>query len=123
MEITAKLVKHFSEPFGKEGKQKTVIVLDTTAKQEYPQQLALTLMGKTQENYLKNQPKYGDNLTVSFDVKSREWNGKYFTEAVAWNVKVENSQPVQQPKRQLLPANADLPPIANGGIDDSDLPF
>jgi hypothetical protein len=32
------------------------------------------------------QAKPGDTLTVSFNAESREWNGKWYTDCVAWKI-------------------------------------
>ena len=81
----------------------------------------------------------GGTYTVSFDVESREWNGKYFTECSAWkavNLDAGQSAQTQQPAAQAptaapapepaaAPANGVSPfPTADAQpADDSDLPF
>lgn len=55
----------------------------------------------------------GSEITVDFNLKSREWNGKYFTDAQAW--KITSSVVANQPPAAPVAA-------ASGGAT-SDLPF
>lgn len=50
----------------------------------YPKKVCLQLFG----DRVNDCPNVGDDVTVSFDAESREWNGKWFTQLNAW--KVEN---------------------------------
>lgn len=58
-------------------------------------------------------PAINDEVKVSFDIDSREYNGRWYTQLSAWKVERKN---VPQPATQSQPAQ---PPTAQG----DDLPF
>ena len=73
------------------------------------------------------QMREGDRVSISVNIESREYNGRWFTEVRAWKV---NRQPdsAGQQARQVPPA--DMPPITaesfEGGSsagEADDLPF
>ena len=69
----------------------------------------------------------GDTLTVQFDVESREFNGKWYTDLKAWSIK--GAQPQGAPAQIPNPPQAPLPPMPgqqfdmNEGNNGDDLPF
>ncbi len=66
--------------------------------------------------------KEGDTIKVSFDLRGREWQGKYFTNLNAWRVQADDSEtPKQQPAGGAeFPSTADEPVFDSA---DDDLPF
>lgn len=67
----------------------------------------------------------GDNIKVSFDLRGREWNGKYFTNLNAWRIeKVESERrdnfPPEEPPFGNFPEAGD-DDLMNSKVDD--LPF
>jgi hypothetical protein len=56
-------------------------------------------------------------VRVSFDIRGREWNDKYFNSLVAW--KVDRLGASAPPQADMPPP---LPPIEDDPISD-DLPF
>lgn len=58
----------------------------------------------------------GDEVTVTFDLRGREYNGRYFTNVVGWKVSGGNEQRTQSPAPQNESANLPI-------IDDDDIPF
>lgn len=63
----------------------------------------------------------GDKVAVSINVESREYNGRWFTEARGWKMTRMTAQPP-------VPGVADMPPFAEEGTPYSgepadDLPF
>ena len=58
----------------------------------------------------------GDTVKVQFDLESREFNGKYYTEVKAW--KVEGGT-----QSDSLPRNESGVGLGGKKEDDSDLPF
>ena len=78
----------------------------------------------------------GGNYNVSFDVESREWQQKWFTEASAWKAVCLDGQqqaPVQQPQTAATAAKPAPTPAPQpqqqqeeengGGENADDLPF
>ncbi|MCG8328877.1 MAG: DUF3127 domain-containing protein [Chitinophagales bacterium] len=66
----------------------------------------------------------GEMINVHFDLRGREWNGKYFTNLNAWRVdkagSAESTPPPAAPEgNSSFPAATDEPPAAA----DDDLPF
>ncbi len=66
----------------------------------------------------------GDMINVHFDLRGREWNGKYFTNLNAWRVEQPGTDTAgadassEPPVSDAFPAAGDEPPAA-----DDDLPF
>ncbi len=67
----------------------------------------------------------GEEIKVHFDLRGREWQGKYFTNLNAWRIEKVSAGKAPDP-----PAAADgegfFPPAENepsGGAADDDLPF
>lgn len=64
---------------------KQQIVIETEG--QYPQQVAFDVINKPE---LLNPFSTGDRVTVSFDVRGREYQGKYYTSLNAWKVNAAN---------------------------------
>jgi hypothetical protein len=65
----------------------------------------------------------GDQVKISFNLSSREYNGRWYTDVSAWRIEPAGSQPQtynQAPAQSApMPVEEDLP----GGFNDNDLPF
>ena len=116
MEITGKLINILPlvTGQGKNGEwRKQEIVIETQA--QYPKKVCLSLWGD-KIDLLKAQ--VGDMITLSFDLESREYNGRWFTEARAWKVTL--------PETQGPPPDDFIPPPPPAGDSEpmiDDLPF
>ena len=89
---------------------------------EYNTKLCVTFFGDKMNEVATLAP--GDKVTVSFNIASREYNGRWFTEARGWRVR-----PVVEsmPQQQSAPVSA-MPPLEQSGeeltsSDGGDLPF
>lgn len=92
--------------------QKREFVIETAG--QYPKKVCMQLFG----DKVNVCPNVGEEVKVSFDVESREWNGKWFTQLNAWKVKRQGAQPApQQPVYQQAQPQAPAMPPAD------DLPF
>ena len=99
--------------------ERQTVVFEQPNKQ-YGKELAVTFMNKGQE--VANL-RVGESYLVSFDIESRNYQGRWYTDVRAWRV-----QPLQP---QAAPAMPDMPPFADepqpaysagaGVIDD--MPF
>lgn len=146
LEITGKLISKLSLLTGtsKSGNnwQKQEFVIETL--DQYPKKVCAQLWGDKTDQL--SQFEIGSTLKVSFDVESREFNGKWYTDLRAWKIESATTQPtvqppastMQQPIAAAVPSASapaqqavnELPPIAEGYAtqntvmsNDDDLPF
>ena len=86
MEITGKIIAVHPEQGGisKAGNEwkKQEYVLETH--DQYPKKICFQIFGADRIAQAAIQP--GEELTVSFDIDSREWQGRWFTSINAWKV-------------------------------------
>ena len=99
-----------------------VFVIETQG--QYPKKVAFKVMGE--DKFKQMGIVMGGTYNVSFDVESREWQGKWFTECQAWRAVRMDGQQAAQPQPQSTnpspqPAQSPIPQQAS---DDNDgLPF
>lgn len=114
-------------------------VIDTGG--QYAKRVCFHVFGD--DKFKQMQLVVGKTYAISFDVESREWNGKWFTECTAWKcvlldnnasnsnvsnnvANVSSSQIVgyvnQNPQNVSQPS-PNIPVSANGNGNDVDLPF
>lgn len=119
MEISGKIIHVLPLATG-EGRNGTWrsqdYVLETY--DQYPRKVCFNLFNDRIEQF---PMAIGDDVTVSFDIESREWNGRWFTSIRAWKVDKKEAGA----SAAAAPAGAPVPPFAPeaGGNDASDLPF
>ena len=102
---------------GKNGEWKKQEFIIETAGQ-YPKKVCVTALGKTVD-YV---PSIGTEVNVSFDIESREYNGKYYTEVKAFKIEtVGNCAPEPNNDEQQYKAN--VQERASADFDASSLPF
>ena len=119
MDISGKLIQllQLQTGSGKNGQwKKQEFILETG--DTYPKKVCIAVWG---DKIDLNSFKIGDPLDVSFDVESREYNGKWYTDVKAWKVNASNgSKPTGSSNKATAPAASqpynDLPP-------GDDLPF
>ena len=88
--------------------QKQCFILDT--KTQYNNIYCFEIFGEEKVNQFNQYNKVGDEVEVSFNVSTNEWNDKYFTSLSAWKVFKATAE-AQEP----APVNADE--------SEDDLPF
>ncbi|MEI6758723.1 MAG: DUF3127 domain-containing protein [Chlorobium sp.] len=84
MQLTARLTALLPEQSGagKNGPwKKQDIIVETEG--QYPKKLCISLWG---EKFDRNLLKVGSKLDISFDLESREFNGKWYTDVKAWKI-------------------------------------
>ncbi len=136
MDIVGKIIQvlPIQEGIGKNGNPWKVqgYVLET--QEQYPRKVQFEVFG---EDRIKNNPcNVDDVVTVSFDIESREFNGRWYTSIRAWRIQqgVVEAAPAApaQPQPAAAPAPAAEPaPAANvetfdaaaGADEGTDLPF
>lgn len=86
MQLTAKLIQVLPLQSGtsKNGEwRKQDIVVETDG--QYPKKVCISIWGdKASESVLQ----IGNILDISFDVESREYNGRWYTDVRAWKVDI-----------------------------------
>ena len=83
---------------------------------KYPQSIKFEVL---KDNVERLSPfVVGDEITVTFDLRGREYNGKYFTNLVAWKIEGRASGGRREPhpvsKQQEAPQSEE---------DEDDIPF
>jgi len=124
-ELVAKLHKIFDQEAVSDRFSKREFVVATEGM--YPQFVKFQL---TQDRCdLISKFAEGQEVKVYFDLKGREWQGKYFTNLNAWKIEAAQSEaPIAQGAEPVMDSSAigDFPkatdaPAANEELDD--LPF
>ena len=65
----------------------------------------------------------GQVVNVAFDVSSKEWNGKWFTQCDCWKVSLaQTQQQVAQPQVMQQQSQQAQAPVQQAPVDDT-LPF
>ena len=130
MEISGKIIHDLGEMSGvsKAGNswKKHEYVLET--KDSYPKQVHFDFFGERADQYPLS---IGDDIKLSFDIESREYNGRWFTSIRGWKAeKADGAAVSQAPVQQAQPVSAApvQQPVAPqqpdfGSSATDDLPF
>ncbi len=125
MEITGKIIVALPEMSGtsKAGNpwKKREYVLET--QETYPKKVHFDFFGERADQY---PLAVGDMVRLSFDIESREYNGRWFTSIRGWKAdKVDASAPTagEIPAPPQVVNSEIAPPPAIGSDDNDDLPF
>lgn len=121
MDIQGKLISLLPEVKGISAKgewKKQEAIIETV--ETYPKKVCFSFWGEKVDD-LKNL-REGANIRVFFNLESREYNGRWYTEARAWKLEVADSGSPQSqgPIDPVYSEPADLSPSSDG-VDD--LPF
>lgn len=125
MEIKGKIIVALPEMTGvsKAGNswKKREYVLET--QETYPKKVHFDFFGERADQY---PLAVGDDITLSFDIESREYNGRWFTSIRGW--RAEKNGETQTMQNVMPPIDPNMPPAppfnampSAGG--DEDLPF
>ncbi len=96
---------------------------------QYPQMVKFQLV--QDKCALVDDYSEGDNIEVEFDLRGREWNGKYFTNLQAWRITRAGEGAGEsgggsggQSQTARAPAAAPVAPSSSAKADfDDDIPF
>jgi hypothetical protein len=117
MELKGKVIQLLQPQtgMGKKGQwKKQEFILETQA--QYPKKVCLSAWGDKIDQY---NLAVGDVITVAVDLESREYNGRWYTEARAWKVDKNGSEG----GNTSAPFPTDEPYAEAGGGSSDDLPF
>ena len=126
MEITGKIILALPEQSGvsKAGNswKKKEYVLETL--DTYPRKVHFDFFGEKADQFPLS---VGQTVKLSFDIESREYNGRWFTSVRGWKAEPADQQMPQQAVNTTVSNNmvGTVPPppdITNTGASD-DLPF
>lgn len=121
MEIKGKIILALPEVSGtsKAGNawKKREYVLET--QETYPKKVHFDFFGERADQYPLN---VGEIVTLSFDIESREYNGRWFTSIRGWKVEKDGATPISAPE-QSLPGDMPTPPAFTTTDESDDLPF
>ena len=139
MDIVGKIIQvlPLQEGVSKTGNPWKVQSYVLETQEQYPRKVCFEIFG---EERIKNNPCNIDDLvTVSFDIESREFNGRWYTSIRAWRVQqgdMTSAQPAAAAPQPVAPAaapqaaTAQPAPAANTQVFDAsaddesgDLPF
>ena len=122
LDITGRLHKVFDTEQKTESFKAREFVIETQG--EYPQFVKFQL---TQDRCdLIENYKEGDSLKVHFDLRGREWQGKYFTNLNAWKIEADGgmSRPASDENFSQDVPQASAPESNIDSREDlDDLPF
>lgn len=111
---TVKLIQD-EQTFGSGFKKREMVV--TVEDGKYPQEINLEFV--QDKVSLLDALQVGQKVTVTFDIRGREYNGRYFNNLQGWKIEAETS----------VNTDAEQPPVfdkgASANLDnfDDDIPF
>lgn len=116
LKITGRVVDILEEQSG-EGRngpwRKQDFILETPG--EYPSKVCITQWGEDIEKFGVAE---GEELTAHIDIRSREYQGRWYTDVKAWRVEKQAGQGGGPGLDALGPPPEEFP-----SADDEDLPF
>lgn len=134
MELIGKIIEEcpIQEGTSRSGNpwKKRMYIVET--QESYPKKVALTVFGSDRVAATEAAVKLGDTVRVSFDLESREYNGRWYTDAMAWRIEPATAQPAapapqqaySQPQTYGEGAPVPPPPAAPAAANsEDDLPF
>ena len=132
MEISGKIIQVLPEQSGvskTSGKEWKLQAYVLETQEQYPRKVHFEVFG---EDRIKANPcQLDDIVTVSFDIESREFNGRWYTSIRAWKIQqgvvtAEAAAPAAVPAAQPVAApqvNVETFDAAAGVDETTDLPF
>lgn len=117
MEINGNIIEILPEKSGHSSNgtwRKQEYILETAG--QYPKKICFMAWGDKIDQF---SIKKGENLIVSVDLESREYNGRWYTDVKAWKVSREGTQDYLQSVPQT---NMDQVPASQDPLD-GDIPF
>ncbi len=121
MQLSARLVQvmPIQTGTGKNGEwKKQEIIVETDG--QYPKKICISIWG---DKISQSQLQPGNYLTIDFDVESREYNGRWYTDVKAWKVELAGA-PAEIPGAPVEVGFATPPPPPPLPVNEKDdLPF
>lgn len=90
--------------------------------EQYPRKMCFDVFGA--DKIEQFNIKAGEEITVSFDIDAREWNGRWFNSIRAWKIdRVALSPTGSQPTDMPFPPAPEVPADFSATDEKDDLPF
>ncbi|SCA55764.1 conserved hypothetical protein [Candidatus Terasakiella magnetica] len=123
MELNGKIVELLPEKSGQSAKgtwRKQEYILETEG--QYPKKICFMVWGDKIDDFALKQ---GDQVAVSIDIESREYNGRWYTDIKAWQVKRGEQQDNYQsaPASNSGPVDFSTDQSYNSSPLDDEIPF
>ena len=122
MEITGKIIAVLPERGGvsKTGNEWKMQEYVLETHEQFPKKLCFNVFGADKISQFNIQA--GDELTVSFDINAREYNGRWYTDIRAW--RVERGAATAPAETPVINApKVEVPDFGKAANDPDDLPF
>jgi hypothetical protein len=104
MQLTAKLIQllPLQTGTGKNGEwKKQDIIVETDG--QYPKKVSVSIWG---EKINEQQLTIGNTLTIDFDIESREYSGRWYTDLKAWKIDIANQNtPIERNLNNIDPTD------------------
>lgn len=116
MQLSAKLIQllPIQSGTGKNGEwKKQDIVVETGG--QYPKKVCISIWG---DKINGSQLKIGNELKIDFDIESREYNSRWYTDIKAWKIEVAGTSSQDTSSDEPIVTDTSLP-----GNGEDDLPF
>ncbi len=121
MQLKAKLVQVLPLQTGesKNGPwKKQEIILETDS--QYPKKVCVGIWG---DKINDAQLQLGNILDVQFEVESREYNGRWYTDCKAWKIDISGTVPAHASGTESLAPTTNFDAVNSQPIAEDDLPF
>jgi len=126
LEINGKLIQKLELQSGmsKSGSnwQKQEFIIETD--EQYPKKICANLWGDKID--MLSSINIGDNVMLSFNLESREFNGRWYTDVKAWKLEKQSvNQSTPQSSPNTIPESSDSDDFLSVSAEDdgNDLPF
>jgi hypothetical protein len=119
MQLSARLIQllPLQTGTGKNGQWKKQDIIVETEGSNYPKKICVSIWG---DKIDPGQLQPGSQLTIDFDIESREYNGRWYTDIKAWKVEAAGSSSgTPAPATGFSSRNEDMEAVEK----DDDLPF
>ena len=122
MEITGKIIAVLPDRGGisKTGNEWKMQEYVLETHEQYPKKLCFNVFGADKIAQFNIQA--GEEMTVSFDINAREYNGRWYNDIRAWRVE-RGAAPVSSDIPAVNSPKVDVPDFGKSENDPDDLPF
>ena len=124
MEITGKIIAVLPERGGvsKTGNEWKMQEYVLETQEQYPRKMCFNVFGSDKIAQFNIQA--GEEMTVSFDINAREYNGRWYNDIRAGKVERGSAAPQMQSEAAIINApKVEVPDFSKSANDPDDLPF